>query len=156
MREYETVVITKADLPDSTLNQITEKVKALVEKRAGRFFYARDMGRKQLAYPIKKQIKGVYTCYDYAAGGNAVSEMERGFRLDDNVLRFLTVVKNEDVDVEARAAEIMARGEDAPKAAGETSEAKAADETKKVADETKKVADETKKASDADRSGEEG
>jgi len=152
MREYETVVITKADLPDSTLNQITEKVKALVEKRAGRFFYARDMGRKQLAYPIKKQIKGVYTCYDYAAGGNAVSEMERGFRLDDNVLRFLTVVKTEDVDVEARAAEIMARGEDVSSQAEAKPEAEVKAEVKTEAE---AKTEKKNKGDEAERPGEE-
>ncbi|MFA4974287.1 MAG: 30S ribosomal protein S6 [bacterium] len=112
MREYETVVITRSDLAESDLKQIHERSKAFIEKRDGRLFYARDMGRRNLAYPIKKQTKGLYTCFDYASTGNVVSEIERSLRLDDNVLRFLTVVKNENVDVEARAAEIVARGED--------------------------------------------
>jgi len=112
MREYETVVITRADLAESDLKQIQDRSKAMIEKREGRLFYARSMGRRNLAYPIKKQMKGMYTCYDYAATGNIVSEIERNLRLDDNVLRFFTVVKNEEVDVEARAAEIVARGED--------------------------------------------
>ncbi|MBN1283254.1 MAG: 30S ribosomal protein S6 [Proteobacteria bacterium] len=112
MREYETVVITRADLPESDQKQIHDRCKTFVEKREGRLFYARNMGKRNLAYPIKKQQKGLYTCYDYAAGGSTVSEIERSLRLDDNVLRFLTVVRKEDVDVEARAAEIVARGED--------------------------------------------
>lgn len=112
MREYETVIITKPDLPETEFNQTGDKIKAIIEKHDGRFFYARSMGRKSLAYPIRKQTKGVYTCLDYAAVGPTVSELERMLRIDDSVLRFLTVLKNEDVDVEARAAEIVARGED--------------------------------------------
>ncbi len=112
MREYETVFITKADLPESSLKQINERARATIEKHEGRLFFARNMGKRTLAYPISKQTKGVYTCLDYASKGASVGEIERAFRLDENVLRFLTVVKNEEVDVEARAAEIVARGED--------------------------------------------
>lgn len=116
MREYETVFVTQPNLPDSQQKQITQRLTFIVDRHSGRVFFAKDMGKKTLAYPIGKQTKGIYTCLDYAAEGNAVSDMERNLRLDENVLRFLTVVKNEEVDVEARAAEIAARGEDAAKA----------------------------------------
>jgi small subunit ribosomal protein S6 len=96
------------------------------------------MGKRTLAYPISKQTKGLYTCLDYAANGPAVSEIERNLRLDENVLRYLTVVKAEEIDVEARAAEVVARGEDVSttpeqtideiNVRDETSEASVADE----------------------------
>jgi len=114
MREYETVFITQPNLPESQLKQMVERMGSLIERHSGRLFYARNMGRKTLAYPIRKQTKGIYTCLDYAAAGDAVKELERSMRLDENVLRFLTVVKREEVDIEARAAEIAARGEDLP------------------------------------------
>lgn len=112
MREYETVFVTQPNLAESQQKQLVERLTAMVEKHEGRVFFARDMGKKNLAYEVKKHTKGTYTCLDYAAKGAAVSELERNMRLDENVLRFLTVVKNEDIDVEARAAEIAARGED--------------------------------------------
>ncbi len=112
MREYETVFITKPDLPESTLKQINERLKALIEKHKGHLFYAKNMGRRALAYPIAKQTKGIYTCLDYASAGSIVSDLERNLRLDDNILRFLTVMKKDEVDVDARVAEIAARGED--------------------------------------------
>ncbi|MFA5811588.1 MAG: 30S ribosomal protein S6 [bacterium] len=123
MKEYETVFITKPDLPESTQKQINERLKGLIEKHQGRLFFAKNMGRRSLAYPIAKQTKGIYTCLDYTSTGSVVTDLERNMRLDDNILRFLTVLKNEDVDVEARAAEIVARGEDAvvqPSLEGET------------------------------------
>lgn len=113
MREYETVFITQPNLPESHHQQFVERLGALIERHEGRLFYSRNMGKRSLAYPIGKQTKGLYTCLDYAAQGAAVGELERSLRLDENVLRFLTVVKMEAVDVEARAAEIAARGEDA-------------------------------------------
>lgn len=119
MREYETVFITHPNQPESQHKQQIERLGHLIERHEGRLFYARNMGRRALAYPIKKQSKGLYTCLDYVAGGAAVNEIERSLRLDENVLRFLTVVRAEEVDVEARAAEIAARGEDAQPPPGE-------------------------------------
>ena len=113
MREYETVFVIQPNLAEAQQKQFVERLKSIVEKNDGRLFFARDMGKRTLAYPIGKQVKGIYTCFDYAAKGSAVDEIERTMRLDENVLRFLTVVKNEEVDVEARAAEVVARGEDA-------------------------------------------
>lgn len=114
MREYETVYIAKPDLTEAQIARLNERARTLVEKHEGRLFYARNMGKRRLGYSIAKQTKGIYYCLDYAAQPNAISELERSFRLNEDVIRFLTVVKNEDVDVEARAQEIAARGEDAP------------------------------------------
>ena len=124
MREYETVFITQPEITDTDRGQLGEKIGALIAKHEGRLFFSKDLGRKNLAYKIKKLTKGIYTCLDYAAGGKAVSELERMMGMNENVIRFLTIVKNENVDVEARAAEIIARGEDAPLAVAEEVEKK--------------------------------
>lgn len=124
MREYETVFITQPSLSDAQQKQIVEKLKGLIERHEGRVFFARNMGKKNLAYPIAKQKKGDYTCLDYAANGTAVGDLEHNMRLDENVLRFLTVVKAMEIDVEARAAEIAARGEDADRPPAEEASAK--------------------------------
>jgi small subunit ribosomal protein S6 len=146
MREYETVVITKPDLPESQQKQINERLKGFIEKHQGRLFYARNMGRRTLAYSIKKMTKGVYTCFDYAAGGKAVSDVERSLKLDEDVLRFLTVQKNEEIDVEARAAEIVARGEDVAQLPGEETPLteRAPDEAKIADEDTATLAEEEK------------
>jgi small subunit ribosomal protein S6 len=114
MKEYETVFIAKPELTDSQIEKLNDRIRALVEKHEGRLFYARNMGKRRLAYPIAKQIKGVYFCLDYAAKPQVITELERSFRLSEDVIRYLTVVKSEEVDIEARAQEIAARGEDAP------------------------------------------
>ncbi len=111
MREYETVFITQPNMSESDQLKYNEKLTSLIERHSGKLFYARNMGKRTLAYPIAKNTKGFYTCLDYAADTKAVEEIERGMRIDENVLRFLTVVKNEEVDVEARAAEVIAKGE---------------------------------------------
>lgn len=119
MREYETVFIVEPNVPESQHKQLIDRYKAIIEKNEGKLFFARDMGKKTLGFPIKKQTKGAYTCLDYAAKGGAVSEIERAMRLEEDVLRFLTVVKAEDIDIEARVAEIAARREDVAPLPGE-------------------------------------
>lgn len=122
MREYETVLIAQPNTTEAAQTQLNEKISALVQKLGGRMFFARNMGKRSLGYPVKKQTKGIYYCLDYAAQGEAVQEIERILKYEENVLRFMTVVKNEDVDVEARAAEVVARGEDVAKPAEEVAE----------------------------------
>ncbi|MBI4212367.1 MAG: 30S ribosomal protein S6 [Deltaproteobacteria bacterium] len=114
MREYETVYIIHPELAAQQVSDFNERLGTTIAKNGGRLFVARDMGKRSLAYPIQKQTKGTYTCLDYAGDGTVVSEIERLLRFDEQVLRFLTVVKNEKVDVEARAQEVIARGEDKP------------------------------------------
>jgi small subunit ribosomal protein S6 len=100
--------------------------------RAGgtRLFYE-DWGRRRLAYEIKKFQKGHYLVMHYLDGGKAVPELERAARLEDSVLRFLTVLANEEVeDVEARKVEAVKLEEErvqraAERAAREAEEAAA-------------------------------
>jgi small subunit ribosomal protein S6 len=114
MREYEMVYILQPQMTEAQINQLNAKLKSLIEKNDGRLFYAKSLGKKNLAYAIKKQTKGIYYDLDYAANGGCVAEIERSLMLDENCLRFLTVVKADKVDIEARAAEIEAKGEGLP------------------------------------------
>lgn len=114
MREYEMVYILQPQMTETQINQLNARLKGLIEKNDGRLFYTKSMGKKNLAYVIKKQTKGVYYTLDYAAKGDCVAELEHSLMLDENCLRFLTVVKADKVDVEARAAEIEAKGEGLP------------------------------------------
>ena len=122
MREYETVYIASPQLTDAQVAQINQKIKVIIERFDGRLFYARNLGKKNLAYRIKKQTKGIYFCLDYAAAGQCVNDLEHNLMLDENVLRFLTIVKADKVDIDARAAEIEARGEAAAQATEEERE----------------------------------
>ena len=134
MREYETVIVSRPELTESQLGEINEKIKSIIDRKKGRLFFARNLGKRSLSYPVKKETKGIYTCFDYAAAGPAVSDIERALRLDDTVLRFLTVIKNENVDVEARAAEVVARGEDVAEASQDKPAQSKSSESEKTTD----------------------
>ena len=116
MNEYEALVIYHNNQTEDQIGQFGQKVEGLIKKNGGQFFFAKNMGKKNFAYPIEKETKGTYYCYDFAAAGQTVSELERLMRLDESVVRFITVRKGEDVDVEKRLAEVAARGEGESKA----------------------------------------
>ena len=65
-------------------------------------------GIKKLAYEIKKKPRGYYARYDYCGMGPLVDELERFFRIDDRVLKYLTVLLDSDADIEKIQAELEA------------------------------------------------
>ncbi|PIR26796.1 MAG: 30S ribosomal protein S6 [Deltaproteobacteria bacterium CG_4_10_14_0_2_um_filter_43_8] len=118
-REYETVVIYHPSQTEVQVAGMNDKLSKIIQKNGGHLFFARNMGRRKLAYPIQNEKLGIYFCFDYAAAGKTVSELERAMKLDESVIRFLTVTKSETVDIEARKAEVEARGEGKPVVAEE-------------------------------------
>lgn len=109
MRRYETTFITNPDLSEEELEKVLQKTLGPIQSQ-GQLFRVQDWGKKRLAYNIRKQSRGHYTFLDYAATSSAVREVERLLRLDDNVLRFLTVMVDEEVDVEAVKADLSQAG----------------------------------------------
>ena len=59
-----------------------------------------DWGERKLAYDIKKKGRGYYLRFDYCGLAPLVNEIERFFRIDDRVLKYMTVLLNGDVDLE--------------------------------------------------------
>jgi small subunit ribosomal protein S6 len=70
---------------------VLEKVKSTIEKAAGSVERLENWGKKKLAYEVKREKKGVYVQLHFRGDGAAVTELERFFRLDDAVMKFLTV-----------------------------------------------------------------
>ncbi len=129
--EYETTYLIKPELPDDAVKAVLEKVTGIIENHEGSILLTDDWGKRKLAYPIQKHTRGHYFNVNYVSPPNLIAELERNLRIDDNLLRFLTVKIGDDVDVEARkvaAAEVAAlraeerkakEAEDAARAAAE-------------------------------------
>jgi len=107
MIKYEMGVIVRVDLPEDGFTVEMDKVKALIDRFGGTIEKIDEWGRRRLAYPIEKQTEGMYTFITYSAEPGAPKEIESRVRLIENVLRFLTVRKDEveAVAVAAPAAE---------------------------------------------------
>ncbi len=110
MRRYETIVIIDPDLSNEQRLPIFEKLKDLIAKQDGFLVIVDEWGDKQLAYEIKKRSRGYYVRLDFCGTGALVNEMERFFRIDDRVLKYMTVLLDKDADVE-RIKEQMAEAE---------------------------------------------
>jgi small subunit ribosomal protein S6 len=105
MRRYETIVIVDPDLSEEGRGPVFDRVKDIIPQQGGTLVEIEDWGSKRLAYEIKKKPRGFYARLDYCGSGAVVDEMERFFRIDDRVMKYMTIVTAEDVDPEALLAE---------------------------------------------------
>ncbi|MBC8316534.1 MAG: 30S ribosomal protein S6 [Desulfobulbaceae bacterium] len=118
MRRYETISIIKPALGDEEIGAINQRSISIIEGDGGTILNTDKWGLKTLAYPIKKEQQGYYVYMDFGATPAAVTEMERQFKIDDRILKFMTV-KLDDVfdpaaiqaqaDAKAKAAEARAQ-----------------------------------------------
>ncbi len=88
---YESIFILRPTLADEDVQKALEKVKATAEKVGASVYRLENWGKKKLAYEVKQEKKGIYVQLQFNGNGAAVFELERLFRLDDSVLKFLTV-----------------------------------------------------------------
>jgi len=100
MRRYETFIIIDPDLSDEERSPIFEKVKDLIQQEECLLVMLDEWGARRLAYEIKKKSRGYYVRLDYCGTGKLVDEMERFFRIDDRVMKYMTVLLDKYADIE--------------------------------------------------------
>jgi len=105
MRHYETTYILRPNLGEEQFTEIIDRTNAIVTNDGGAIICLDRWGVKRLAYEINREIQGCYVYMNYAAPGKTVDEIERIFRIDDRVLRYLTVKLSETMNAEAIEAE---------------------------------------------------
>jgi len=108
MRRYETIVIVDADVSENDRVALLSRIQEIIPQQEGVLIKEDLWGIKKLAYEIKKKPRGYYARYDYCGMGPLVDELERFFRIDDRVLKYLTVLLDSDADVEKIQAELEA------------------------------------------------
>lgn len=123
MREYETVYILDPTLAEADVKHSLDRIGELIGRHGGTIFRSQNMGKKNLAYRIKKQSRGYYIALDYCGDNTAVAEIERGFKLDERVLRYLTVKLNDDVNIEERKKQLVKEAAALEKAMAEKAKA---------------------------------
>lgn len=137
MRNYENLVIVK---PTLTAEEIQESLKAIQEvitSNGGEIATTDDMGMRKLAYPIEKNDRGFFQVIYYSAEPSSISEIERRFRINEDLLRFVTIKYDTNREVAAwnemvKKAQNKAsapKTEEAPKAEETATETEAATET---------------------------
>lgn len=106
MRRYETILIAHVDLSEDELSNLIARYGGIVTGQKGILVKVERWGKRRLAYLIKKQTRGFYILIDYAGVSAVVNELERNLKIDDKILKFMTVLKAETVDIEALEKEI--------------------------------------------------
>ncbi len=91
MRRYETVYIIDSGIEPEKMEAIGNRLKELVAGLGGKVVEERNWGKRRLAFEIKKKQYGNYYIVNYDAPAEAIQEIERFLRLNQNVLRYLTV-----------------------------------------------------------------
>jgi small subunit ribosomal protein S6 len=162
LREYETTFIVQPEISDEGIAGLFERLDAVMEKSNAQKLLYDDQGKRRLAFEIENFQKGRYVTLYYLDEGRTGAEIERVLRLDDSVLRFLTVLANDEVsDVEARKAEAaeferVRAQKAAERAAREAEDAARAAESEKAAAEAAESSsdsDDDEAAADSDGNG---
>ncbi len=105
-REYETIYILRPNTPNEGVAEVNTRIKGVIEGMGGKVIKVDNWGKRRLAYEVAKERKGIYLYWLYLAQPGIVEEAERNLRMLDNVIRYLTVKVDENVDVSARPSEI--------------------------------------------------
>ena len=92
MTTYETTFVLEPGFDEGRVNEEVERVSQWIRDLGGEVLEVQRWGKKRLAYEIGKKRDGVYTLVLYRAGGAMVKEIERRLRLNESVMRVLTVM----------------------------------------------------------------
>jgi small subunit ribosomal protein S6 len=147
IRRYETVFMVPADLDEGKLQDILNRLDAVLERSSGVLVRREDWGVRKLAYEIDRHTKGRYFLMDFVGEPKIILELERNIKMMESILRFLTVKKADEVDMEgirqeqaeekekeeARKASALQRAEEAEKKAQEEAAKKKAEAAEKEA-----------------------
>lgn len=99
MKRYETLFIVQVDLPDDELSNLIERYSSIITAFKGTVVKTEKWGKRKLAYEIRKQTNGYYILIDFVGKSAVIEEMERNFKIDDKVLKFMTILKDDKVDL---------------------------------------------------------
>jgi small subunit ribosomal protein S6 len=91
MRRYETIFILRPSAGEDEINKIIGNTTQIILDEQGTVIELNKWGMKKLAYLIKKESLGYYVFCDFAGTPAAVAEIERKFRIDDVVLKYMTI-----------------------------------------------------------------
>lgn len=94
MNKYESVVIVNPNLEEESIKAVINKFSDLINTD-GKVNSVEELGKRKLAYEIKKQKEGFYVVFKFEANPTLISELERNYRIADEVIKFIVVKEEE-------------------------------------------------------------
>lgn len=90
MNKYESVIIINPSVDEEGIKSLVQKFTDLINTD-GKLEKADELGRKKLAYEIQKNTEGFYVVFYFEANPSLISELERIYRITDEVIKFMTI-----------------------------------------------------------------
>lgn len=94
MNMYEAMYIVTPEMEDEAIKGVIEKFSGIITANGGEIEKTDEWGRKKLAYPIDYKTEGYYVLVNFAAAPELPRELERNFRNDESILRYMVVRQN--------------------------------------------------------------
>ncbi len=101
MRRYDLIFIIQPELSEEEVKAVTDRYNQIITAQKGTIIKTEDWGKRRLAYDINKQSKGNYILVDFYGPGSVIREVERNLKIDDKILKFLTVKTRDPFDPES-------------------------------------------------------
>lgn len=95
-RQYEVVFIVNPDAEDEEVTRLTDGFKQIVTDQGGTVTKSESMGRRKLAYEILHKTEGNFVLLEIEGSGREIAELERRMRVNDRIIRYITVRVDED------------------------------------------------------------
>lgn len=106
LRSYETTYIVNASIEESQIEATIARVAEVIERNGGTITATNRWGRKRMAYAIEKKNNGYYVNLEFDGPGQLIPQLERVYQLDENIIRFLTILLDKyALEAKAKAAE---------------------------------------------------
>ena len=96
MSKYEIMFIVKTTIDEKLGKESVDTLKTVITSMNGKIADFRELGQKEFAYPVKKEISGFYYVFTCEADAAAVAEFDRKARIDENILRHLIINLDEE------------------------------------------------------------
>ena len=95
-RVYEVMLIVDADVPEDEVTSLSNSLQQIITDQGGTVTKNENMGLRNLAYPIGRKNNGTYILFEIEGTGGEIAELERRMRVNDRVIRYITVRVDED------------------------------------------------------------
>ncbi len=92
MNKYESVIIISPNVEEEGLKSLIEKFSGLINTD-GKVESVEEMGKRKLAYEVNKNKEGIYVLINFEANPSLIAELERNYRITDEVIKFIVVKK---------------------------------------------------------------
>lgn len=98
MRKYEVMFIVRPDVPEEDVDKVIAQMESTVTAAGGKMEKVEKMGRRRLAYKVARCREGLYVLFTLEGSGDTVKQLERRLKVNDAVIKFLSVRIDEELE----------------------------------------------------------